>query len=466
MKRAFFLGNRNMNHKKYINDDLRNFILLLFKLAIPIAIQNFLNSSMALIDTLMIGQLGETAIAGVGIANQFVFIFIIAQFGIHSGVSVFTAQYWGRKNLVKIKRLLGIGIIGGLICCLFFTVGALVFPNVVMVMFSKDPAVVAAGTGYLRIVGFSFAVMAVNFAYMSNLRSIGVVKAPMAACGIAVFVNVILNWILIFGKCGAPALGVTGAALATCIARCLEGILLVGMVYYKKYPMAAGIKEMFDLDRIFCKKVVDTCWPVFLNEFLWVIGVSLYNLVYARIGTQSIAAVNIVVSIENFILIPFFGLFHAGAIMIGNKIGSGEKELAYTYGKNLLRLQFSLAIAAGGVMILSREIVLGFYSISDTALSNAHHLMMVAGLILCVKITNFTNVVSVLRGGGDTRFGFVLDLTGVWLIGVPLSFLGAFYFHLPVYWVMALVASEEIYKLLVGIWRFRSRRWIKELVES
>jgi len=421
---------------------------------------------MALIDMLMIGQLDETAIAAVGIANQFVFIFIIIQFGIHSGVSIFTAQYWGKKDYGKIKKLLGIGLLGGLFFCIFFTFTAMAIPESMMSLFTRDLEVVRLGSGYLRIVGVSFVITVVTFSYMNNLRSIGIVKAPMYASAFAVIFNVILNYGLIFGKLGLPELGVNGAAFATCISRFLEGFILISVVYYKRYPIAAKISEMLDFDYPFFKKILNTCWPVILNEFIWVTGVSLYHLVYARIGTESIAAVNIVASIENFVLIPFFGLFYAGSIILGNNIGAGKEHIAYQYGKYLLGLQFFMAIFAGDAMILSREMVLGFYKVSDAAYLNAYHLMLVAGMVLCVKITNFTNIVSVLRGGGDTHFGFLLDLTGVWVIGVPISFLAAFYLNLPVYWVMALVASEEIYKLSIGIWRFRSRKWIKNLAHN
>ncbi len=451
---------------KYINQTNKNFINLLFKLALPITLQNFLSSSMAFMDTLMIGQLNETAIAAVGVANQFVFIFIIIQFGIHSGVAIFTAQYWGKKDLSQIKKLAGIGLMAGLAVGSIFIFVALVIPNVVMELFSKDTQVIVLGSEYLQIVGISFGITVFSFSYMNNLRSMEIVKAPMYASLIAVVLNLLLNYLLIFGKLGFPAMGVKGAAIATCISRFIEGFALMGMIYWKKYPIAASISEMLDFDMVFLKKVLATCWPVFLNEVVWVTGVSLYNLVYARIGTQSIAAVNIVASIENFMMIPFFGMFFSGSIMIGNSIGAGKPDEAYLYGKFLLAVQFSMAILAGGIMILGREVVLSFYNLSEVAYMNAYHLMFVSGMALCIKITNFTNVVSVLRGGGDTRFGFFLDLTGVWCIGVPMAFFAAFYLNLPVYWVMALVMTEEVYKLGLGIPRFLSRKWIKNLVKN
>ncbi|MCP4720046.1 MAG: MATE family efflux transporter [Desulfobacteraceae bacterium] len=455
-----------MDKQKPLNTPDKHFLGLLFTLALPISLQNLLTCSMTFIDILMIGQLNETAIAAVGIANQFVFMFIVIQYGIHSGVSIFTAQYWGKKDLSRIKHLSGMGIMAGLVVAVLFSLGALVIPSFMMSLFSTDTAVVSLGAGYLRIVGISLAMSSVIFSFMCNLRSMGFVKVPMVASMVAVSLNVFLNYILIFGNLGFPALGVTGAAIATCISKLVEGVVVIGIVYGKRYPLAGPLSEMFSFDFKFFKQVFHTCWPVFLNELFWVTGVSLYKVVYARMGTQSIAAVNIISSIEEVMFIPFFGIFHGGSIMIGNCIGQGREKDAFKYGQFLLIFQFAMALAAGGLMILFRGTILSFYNISDLAYANAYSLMLVAGLVFWLKTTNFTNIVSVMRGGGDTRFGFFLDITGVWCIGVPIAFFAAFYLELSIYWVMALVAIEEIYKLMAGIPRFLSRKWIKNLVAN
>jgi putative MATE family efflux protein len=301
---------------------------------------------------------------------------------------------------------------------------------------------------------------------MLNLRAMGFVRVPMVCSMVAVSLNISLNYILIFGKLGLPALGVTGAAIGTTISKIVECIVMAAIVYGYRNPLAAGLKEMFSFDIPFLRKVISTCWPVFFNELFWVIGISLYKLVYARIGTEAIAAVNIVATIEEFMFIPFFGLFHGGSIIIGNSIGAGKGKTVQAYGGFLLGTQLIMAFTAGAVMILAREFVLSFYNISPATYENAYHLMLVAGLVFWGKTTNFTNIVSVLRGGGDTRFGFFLDLTGVWCIGLPIAFFAAFYLKLPVYWVMALIAVEELYKLGIGIPRFLSKKWIRNLVAA
>ena len=421
---------------------------------------------MTLVDLLMVGQLSEASIAAVGIGNQFVFIFIVVQYGIHSGIAIFTAQYWGKKDLSRIKQLTGLGLAVGVGVGLVAAIIAVGFSAQVMGLFSTDPEVVALGTGYLGTLGLAFPITAVVFFYMCNLRAMGFVRVPMYASMGAVGLNICLNYVLIFGKLGFPALGVQGAALGTCISKCVEGAMITALVYGKPYPLAARLKEMLVWDPAFCRRVFSTCWPVFLNEFFWVTGVSMYNLVYARMGTSSIAAVNIMASIEEVMFIPFFGFFHGGSIMIGNSIGASKPDQAFAIGKGLLAFQFIMALCVGLAMIQFREFILSFYNLSAAAHTNALNLLLVSGLIFWAKTTNFTNVVSVLRGGGDTRFGFFLDLAGVWCIGVPMAFIGAFIFKLPVYWVMPMVAVEEVFKLGLGIPRFLGRKWIRDLVNG
>ena len=440
------------------------FLHLLFSLALPISLQFFLTSSMAVIDMLMIGRLHDAAVAAVGIANQFVFIFFVIQFGVHSGVAIFTAQYWGKKDLSRIHQLSGLGILAGFVVGFVFAGAALFFPGSVIALFSSDAEVVRLGAGYLRIVGVAFIPFCVTFSFMTNMRSMGFAGVPLLSSFVAVVVNIVLNYCLIFGNFGFPAMGVKGAAIGTCTAKLLETGLLTVIIYLKPYPLAAPVKKMFSFDFAFVKRVTATCWPVFLNEFFWVTGVSIYKLVYARMGTQSIAAVNIVATLEEFLFVPFFGIFHAGSILIGNSIGAKRYDRAFAYGKFMLLTQLPMALGAGGVLILCRPFILGFYNISPAAYDNAYYLMLTTGLVFWTKTTNFTTVVSVFRGGGDTKFGFLLDLSAVWCIGVPMAFAGAFVFHWPVYGVMALIALEEMFKLGVGLPRFFSKKWIRNLV--
>ncbi|MGD9212005.1 MAG: MATE family efflux transporter [Desulfobacteraceae bacterium] len=425
---------------------------------------NFLMSTLTFVDTLMIGQLNESAIVAVGIANQFTFFFLIIQFGVHSGISIYTAQYWGRKDIRHIRKLVGISLQLGICFGILFTLLALVFPAQIIVLFSKDPAVIAKGVVYLRIVGLSYPANVITFAYTYSLRSTEQVIPPLITGAVAVVSNIILNYLLIFGKLGLPALGVTGAAVGTCIARCLECLLILLFTYIKQYPSAAQWRYLWRVERTFFARVLKTAWPVIFHEFTWVLGFSIYNLIYARLGTNAFAAVNICVSIEGLALLLFMSISHATAIMVGNCIGAEKEKEAYISAVKLMVIQVSLAFAMGLMIIFGREPLLSFYNIAPVTHTYAYYMLFVMGLILWGKVSNVGLIIGTFRSGGDTRFGLFLDLSGVWLVGIPMGLLGAFVLNLPVYWVMAMVVTEEIYKISLGMPRFFSRKWIRNLV--
>lgn len=442
----------------------KHIIKTLLTLAVPMILQNFLHSSLTFLDTFMIGQLGDQAVAAAGIAGQLLFIFSIIQFGIHSGITVLSSQYWGKKDLDAIKHLLGIQLSAGMIPVCIFILIFYVFPFEFVSLYTEDPQIARWAVSYLRLTGLSLFFTVLVYSYTFNLRSAEITALPLIASIISVLINLVLNYLLIFGKMGFPELGIKGAAIGTSAARITEALFLVLFVYVKKYPSAAKLREMFSFSKGFLKSVFKVSYPVFLNELFWVLGVGLYNWIYSKLGTESLAAVNIVFSIENFAFTPFFGLFSAGAVILGNKIGEGKKSEAYLYGRVILYFQFYLALITGLVLFFFRELILSFYQISSVTRFNAENLMTVICLIMAARVLNYTFNVSIFRGGGDTRFSLFLDFSGVWLIGIPMALTGAFILELPVYYVMSLAVLEEIYKVILALRRFRSEKWIRSLI--
>jgi putative MATE family efflux protein len=443
----------------------RNYYSTLLRISLPIVTQNFISSSLNVIDVGMIGQLGETAVASVGLANQIFFLLILMLFGTYSGVGVFTAQLWGKGDRQGVRKVLGIGLSIGLIGSAIFTLLALLAPQMVLGFYSQDPAVISTGASYLRIVGWCYMITAVTFAYSSVLRGTGFVRVPMAVSITALSLKTLLNFGLIFGNFGLPALGVQGAAISTVVARLLECILMLSISYIKKLPPAAKIKELWGFDRAFLAKVLKTSLPVLINEMLWSFGITTYNMVYGRIGTDAIAAVNISASIENLAFVIFMGISEATGIMIGHRIGAGEEHHAFGYARQTLIITNLGAMLLGGVILLSTDLILSAYKLSPESLANAHNILRVIGCLLWIRVGNMTVIVGVLRAGGDTRFSMILDAGTVWLVGVPLAVLGGLVLHLPVYAVYLMVMSEEAVKYMVGLWRFQSRRWINNLVQ-
>jgi putative MATE family efflux protein len=435
----------------------------LMRIALPIVAQHFITSTLNAVDVIMIGQLGETAVAAVGLANQVFFLLMLLLFGISSGAGMFTAQFWGKRDLVNIHKVLGIGLLLGMGSSLLFSLAALLFPEFILGIYSKDPAVVALGSVYLRRVAYSYLFTSITFSFASVLRSTENVKLPMFVSIVALSLNTLMNYSLIFGNFGFPEMGVEGAATATLIARSLECFTLVMLTYRLRTPVAATFKKLLSFDRVFLQRYLKVALPVVFNEMIWSLGITIYNIIYARIGTESIAAVNISVTIEGMAFVLFIGISNAAAIMIGNRIGANEEKKAYEYARRTLMIALIGSFKVGAAILISKDAILAFYQISETARMYSSMILTIAGLTLWIRAMNLTLIIGIFRSGGDTRFSLLLDAGSVWLVGVPLALIGAFVLHLPVYGVVVMVMSEEFVKMLIGFWRFASRRWINNL---
>lgn len=441
------------------------FLKAMIAIALPIALQNLITSSLNMVDTLMISNLGEASIAAVGLANQVFFFYTIINFGIHSGSSIFISQYWGKRDVKNIRKILGISLFLTTIAGVIFTLAGFFFPRVLMNVFTHEEEVVRLGAEYLKTVSLSYLITGISFAYSIALRSTGRPKVPMMISAISFITNTFFNYVLIFGKLGFPALGVRGAALGTLMARVVEIIFLFYVVYKEIGPLSATLKELLDWDRSFIKKYVDTISPVVLNEAFWSLGQIMYSIAYARIGKEATAAVQLTMTIQNIFFVLVRGLANACAVMIGNKIGRGEsKEEIYDYAIKFLSISLLTGVILGGIMGLTPDLTLKlFKNLEPEVYRSAKLLLTFMGLTFFIRSYTATAIVGVLRGGGDTKYSMILEMGAVWLIGVPLAFIGALVFKLPVYWVFLLATAEELFKFIVSIPRIVSKKWIKSL---
>lgn len=433
-------------------------------IALPVAFQQLISASLNMIDVLMVGRLGETSIAAVGLANQVFFLFILFVFGVTSGMAIFTAQYWGKGDIPSIRRVLGISLAVSAAVGLVFSLVAVLIPTRVLGFYTTDPEVIRIGASYLRIVGLSYPVVAVATSYIAVLRSITLVKLAAFVSVAALILKTTLSYLLIFGIGPLPALGVRGAAFGTLTAWVFELALLIFLVYRLKTPLAANPLTFFHFDREFLRKVLVTSMPAALNEMMWSFGITVYTAVYAHIGTDSIAAININATIEDLFFVLFIGLGNACSVMVGNRIGAGEKEISFEYGKRFTILGMLSALVIGLIVFLLREPVIALYDISPQAAFNLRWLMLIFACTAWLRVHNFIVFIGALRAGGDTRYAMFTELFSIWLIGVPLALIGGFVLHLPVYGVYLLVLAEEVVKAVIIDVRFFSRKWIHDLV--
>ncbi len=444
----------------------RAFLREMLTIALPISFQQLINASLNMIDVIMVGQLGETSIAALGLSNQVFFVFILLLFGLTSGMAIFTAQFWGKQEVEPIRKVLGMSVLAASIIGIFFTLAAVLAPRFVLGLYTNDTEVIEIGASYLRIVGLSYIPVAIATSYIAVLRSIHLVKLAVIATISALIFKTILGYLLIFGIGGLPALGVRGAAIGTASGWTLELILLIVLIYTHKTLLAANPLTFFTFDLSFFARVLKTTLPALANEMFWSLGITTYNAIFAHIGTDSIAAININATIEELAFVVFMGLGNACAVMVGNRIGAGKMDEAYETVRRVVILSVISAWMVGLAVILIRNLVVGLYDLSPSGEANVRMLMLVMGLALWVRIFNFVTFIGALRAGGDTRFALIMEICSIWLIGVPAAYAGAFVLKLPVYYVYLMVVLEELVKVFISAWRIRSRKWIHDLVNG
>lgn len=438
------------------------FIKMIFRTAFPIAMQFFLASAVNLIDVVMIGSLGDDAVAAAGGANQIFFLLNLMLFGIHSGASVFLSQFWGTRDLRNVRRTMGMMYLLSAAAVALFSLGALLAPRLLVGFYVHEEPALTMGASYLRIVGFSYPVTALSMILAMVCRCTGDVSIPTRASMLSIGLNVGLNAVLIFGLCGFPALGLEGAAIATAVARTAECLFLLLIVYKNKLPGAAGLKELFAFDREFITHYIKTAWPVLLNEVLWSTGVSLYSVAYGLLGTEALAAVQIANTAIQLLFVFTRGLSNACGIFIGRTVGAGNRETAIDYGYRFAFLLPTAGLITGLVMIAIHPLFLMLYRVSPETLAMAKSLLILQAVLGILKADSMGLVVGIFRAGGDTLFACLLDTGTVWLVGVPLAFLGV-WLGAPLWVVALLIACDDIAKVSIGFVHLFREKWVKNV---
>ena len=436
------------------------------KIAGPIIIQQLMFSGLNMLGVIFVGQKGDEAVAAVGLAGQIAFILNLVHFGIISGAAMFTAQFWGKRDIHNLRRVLGLCLMLAISASSIFFSLSQFLSSQLLSIYSKDQAVIEIGAGYLRIFSWTFLFFAVTFSYSLVMRSTGEVKLPTAVSVGALTISTVLSYSLIFGKFGLPELGIQGAAVAAVAARALECVTLLLIAYARKSPVAASLAELTGFDRKFISRVIKPMLPVILNEVFWSLGITTYNVIYARIGTTSFAAMNIVGTIEQVAFVLFFGISSATSVLVGNNIGAGHEDKAHAYAGHSLYLAAIGGAFTGVLLHFVKTPVLALYNVSPEVIRNASNILTVMSFFIWMRVSNMTIVLGILRAGGDTRFSLFLDGIIIWIVGVPMAYLAAFVLDLPVYFVYLFAMSEEAAKYILGIMRYRSRKWINNLADQ
>lgn len=446
--------------------EYKQFLKRLLLLSFPIALQNLITSSLNMVDTIMIGRLGEDALAGVGVANQLFFLFILVSFGINSGTSIFVSQFFGKKDKENIKKIVSFSFVFSLLISLIFAYIAYFNSIWFVSFFSKDEIVLKNASEYLKIIAFTYPITSMSLTYGFAARSISEPNLSLICNAIAFFANTILNYLLIFGIAFLPKLGISGAAIATLIARILEFIILFSYIYSREHLLKWKLKDLISMNKELLTKYLKASIPVIFNESLWALGTVMYSVAYGIVGKKALAAIQIATTVQNLFMVISFGLGHATAIMLGNDLGAKKFKEAVFHCKNLSIIGAILGSAVGIFLMINAFWIVEIFKVSKNLKVEVFKILLMIGLSLGVRTYTTMVIIGVLRSGGDTFYAFILEFGCLWLIGVPLAFLGASVWKLPIYLITLLTYTEEIIKAILCYFRVKSNKWVKNLIED
>jgi putative MATE family efflux protein len=455
-----------MENKQPITIESKSLYRTLARVALPIALQSLITSSLNLMDNLMVGSLGEVELAAVGLSSQVFFVHFGVMFGFASGASAFMAQFWGRKDIQSIRKVVGFAVAVCSCISMLFFLPAVLAPEMLLGLFTDIPEVIALGQDYVRITAICFLTLRNHLSDVSLSSGDPTASVPLKISIVVFSTNTILNFILIFGHFGAPELGVRGAAIATAISRCLELILYLAVIFIGKNPLAGKIGEFVGWQRTLALKVFITAVPVLINETMWSLGMATYNAAYGRMGVTEFAAVQASNTINTLFVLAVFSLGDALLILVGQRIGMGQMDYAFALAKRLLRIGVCVGAVSGILLILSSQLIIRLFNFTAEGQRYALLILFIYGCMMPIKIYSGLNIVGTLRCGGDTRFAMFVEMGSVWLIGVPLVFFGALFLRLPIYLVVLMAQTEEVVKLFICRRRFRSRKWLRNLVHD
>lgn len=438
------------------------FMKKLGMLALPIMLNDILNSSVNLLDTLMIGRLGDAPLTAVGLANQIFFLFIVINFGINSGNAIFVGQFYGKGDNKGIYKGMGMTAVIAFFVSLLFVLAAVLAPETLMNFYSKDSEVIELGCVYLRIVGYSYMFDTFTVLINSALRATGRVVQPMATTFVSILCNFVLNIVFIY----ILKMGVKGAAIATLTARGIELAVTLGWSVFKKHVIITAPANYFRYIKFdFVKTFLTVTTPVILNELMWALGTTVYNVAYKYSGTVAQAAVQIASTVQGVFMVEGTAIGSACGIMIANAIGANDRDRAIDYSRKSMVMCFWFSVCAGVLLALASPYIAGFFNVTPEARRYAYYMLIIISAGIIIKNINFITIVGILRNGGDTKFCLLADAATVWLVGVPLAFLGSKVLGLPIYITFAMVYMEEVVKLFLTVPRVLKNKWINTLVK-
>lgn len=448
----------------------KSFYKMLFSICIPIALQNIITQATSIADSLMLGAADKTGVllSASSLANNPFFIMSLTCFGLASGASILSAQYWGKNDIKAIRTIISMIVKFSTAVGLVFGLTVILFPEEVMRLFSNDTAIIAAGAQYLEIIGWAYVFFAFGNTLLCALRGVEIVKISVIVNLSGLVTNVFLNWVLIFGRLGSPALGIRGAAIATLIARLVEFSVTVIYVFFIDKKLSLRLRHMKRFSKILARDLVKYSTPVVINEVMWSLAISVQAAILGHITYSAgdpVSSNTIASMIYQLSSVVIFGVANAAAVVIGKAIGENQEQVALERAHTLKLMSVAMGILTCGVILLIRPLMLRLYDLPPETIALTHDMIFVTAVISVFTSVSTISIAGILRGAGDTRFCLIIELSLLWGVAIPLAGAAA-YLQLPVPIVLALMKSDEMLKSILFLIRMRGRKWLNSVTRE
>ena len=446
----------------------KNFYKTFFRLMVVVALQNLVAYSVNMLDNMMLGSYSQNALSGAATVNQIFFIVNQLALAIGNALIVMSSQCWGKRDTRTIKKLTGISLTFSVLAAVIVLVVCSVIPEQLLKIFTTSPEIIAEGQTYLSILKWTFALFLISNLLISMLRSVETVQISFMISVISLIVNGGINYTLIFGHFGFPEMGIKGAAIGTLTARSLEFLIVVfyAVKIDKKVQVFRGrlFREIFSAEnRKLWKDFIKVSSPVIISGMLWAVSVPMQTAILGHLSADAIAANSVSTTFFQYLKVIVVAISSASSVVIGKSIGQGNRKEVRAVGRTLSVIDISIGIILAAVLFVMRKPLLSMYNLTDEATILADHFMMIMSVVMIGMSYQMPVSVGVIQGGGDTKFSMYLNLISTWGIVMPLSFLAAFVWKVPVEWVVVAVQSDQLFKCVPVFLRFRSYKWIRKL---
>ncbi len=443
----------------------KGFYKELFVLVIPIVIQNLIASSVSVADTLMLGNVDQTSLSASGLAGQLMFLINVMFFGLNSALTILASQYWGKKDVKVISKILGIGLIIAMIVTVSFSAAAFFIPRHVMWIWTDDPELIAAGAKYLRFVAPSYIFLGLFQPYLTILKSCERVVFSTVTSTAALFINVIFNYLLIFGHGPFPEMGIEGAAIATSIS-CGSGALICLIDFLRQKVLPKSLRVMFGIPRALVVDFFKYSLPAFVNDVMWGLAFTVNSIIMGHLGSDIVAANAVVSSVRDLVTVVGFGISAAASIMLGKEIGENKLDVAKKDASSIVRVTVFSGFISGFVLLLISPFVPGLVDITETAIRYLQIMLYINIAYQMGQIINTVLIASIFRCGGNSKYGMVLDIICMWCFAVPLGLISAFVLKLPPLIVYVLMCTDEFAKMPFAVHHYLKGGWIRNITRD